>query len=100
MRPLSYSEIRFADLSASDSMDFLGLLCKFLIEYTMYGMIASVLSSRSEHDVPKMPLALSEIPTLRSVAIAPLEQGQKLPQSQLVLSVFLLLPNCISQVPS
>ena len=35
-------------------MDFLGLLCKFLIEYTMHGMIASILSSRSEHDVPKI----------------------------------------------
>ena len=33
-------------------MEFLGLLCKFLIEYTMHGMIVSILSSRSEHDVP------------------------------------------------
>lgn len=60
MRPFSYTEIRFANVSASDSMDFLGLLCKFLIEYTTHGMIASILSSRSEHDVPKMPLALSD----------------------------------------
>ena len=44
MRPFGYTEIRFASLSASDSMDFSSLLCKFLAEYTMHGIFASTLS--------------------------------------------------------